>query len=158
MPQLVQNNLIDLTLAVENKCPIGEAFGFEGTGEGIVFVGEYQGCIHRFKSKGEKHSISRVKTLNSVDTEKLNSISEFVEYAVTENRFNQAIKVIFGEDEPNVKGIADLMRWFINDIIKEESDTMADNGLEPKEIGKHVSNKVRGMFFDLLNKNAFTAS
>lgn len=155
MPQLSQNNLIDLTVAIENECPIGKAFGFEGTGEGIVFVGMYKGSIHSFKSKGEKHSISKVKVLNPVDTEKLNSIADFVEYAVTENRFEQGIKIIFGEDKPDVKGIADLMRWFINDIIKEESDTMANNNLEPKEIGKYVSNKVRGMFFDLLNKEAF---
>lgn len=155
MPQLSQNNLIDLTVAVENECPVGKAFGFEGTGEGIVFVAEYKGSMHRFKSKGEKHSITKVKVLNSVDTEKLNSIAEFVEYAVTQNRFEQGMKIIFGEDKPDVKGIADLMRWFINDIIKEESDTLASNGLEPKDIGKYVSNKVRGMFFDLLNKEAF---
>ncbi len=154
-PQLSQNKLIDLTTAIENECPVGVAFGFSGLGEGIVFVGEYKGSIHRFKSKGEKHSISKVKVLNAVDTEKISSISEFVDYAVTENRFNQGIKQVFGDMEPDVKGIADLMRWFINDIIKEESDTLANNGLEPKDIGKSVSNKVRGMFFDLLNKKAF---
>lgn len=155
MPQLTQNKLIELTELVEKLCPVGAAFGFEGVGEGIVFIAEYKGCIHRFKSKGEKNSISKVKVLNSVDTEKLNSIAEFVEYAVTENRFNQAIQYVFGDIEPDVKGIADVMRWFINDIIKEESDTMSANGLEPKDIGKYVSNKVRGMFFDLLNKNTF---
>lgn len=155
MPQLIQNNLIALTDAVEKECPVGKDFGFAGCGEGIVFTTEYKGCIHRFKSKGEKHSISHVKVLNSVDTEKLNSIADFVNYAVTENRFNQAIEKVFGEVEPNVKGIADLMRWFINDIIKEESDTLADNNLEPKDIGKYVSDKVRKMFFKLLNKNEF---
>lgn len=99
--------------------------------------------------------MSHVKVLNSVDTEKLNSIAEFVDYAVTENRFNQAIEKVFGEDEPHIKGIADVMRWFINDIIKEEADTLADNKLEPKDIGKYVSDRVRKMFFELLNKNTF---
>lgn len=155
MPQLIQNELVDLTTDVENECPVGDSFGFKGTGEGIVFTCKYNGIVYRFKSKGEKHSISKVKTLNSVDTEKLNSIAEFIEYAVTENRFNQAIKEVFGDDEPNVKGIADVMRWMVGDIVKEETDTLVANGLEPKEIGKYVSNKVRPMFFDLLNKNAF---
>jgi len=153
MPQLVQNDLINMTIEVENECPVGAEFGFKGTGEGIVFTCNYNDIIYRFKSKGEKHSISKVKTLNPVDTEKLNSIAEFIEYAVTENRFNQAIKAIFGDSEPNVKGIADVMRWMVGDIIKEESDTLENNRLEPKEIGKHVSNKVRPMFFALLDKN-----
>lgn len=147
MPQLTQNKLIELTNEVELKCPVGAAFGFDGIGEGIVFTAEYKGCSHRFKSKGEKHSVTKVKVLNSVDTEKLNSIAEFVDYAVTKNRFEQGVKTIFGDSDPDVEGIADLMRWFINDIIKEESDTMAENGLEPKDVGKYVSNKVRGMFF-----------
>jgi len=155
MPQLVQNDLIDMTIEVENECPVGKSFGFEGTGEGIVFVCNFNGINYRFKSKGEKHSISKVKTLNSVDTEKLNSIAEFIEYAVTENRFNQAIEKVFEGEKPDVKGIADVMRWMVADIVKEESDTLAANGLEPKEIGKYVSNKVRPMFFDLLNKEAF---
>lgn len=154
MPQLIQNKLIELTIAVEDECPVGKAFGFEGTGEGIVFSSEYKGVVHRFKSKGEKHSTSKVKVLNSVDTEKLNSIAEFIEYAVTENRFNQAIEKVFVNEEPSMKGIADVMRWMVSDIIKEESDTLASNGLEPKDIGKYVSNKVRPMFFDFLNQRA----
>lgn len=153
MPQLVQNDLIDMTIEVENKCPVGADFGFDGTGEGIVFTCDYNGIIYRFKSKGEKHSISKVKTLNPVDTEKLNSISEFIEYAVTENRFNQALQSVFGNNEPDIKGIADVMRWMVGDIIKEESDTLTNNGLEPKEIGKYISNKVRPMFFALLDKS-----
>jgi len=155
MPQLIQNDLIDMTIGVENECPVAADFGFKGTGEGIVFTCDYNGIVYRFKSKGEKHSISKVKTLNSVDTEKLNNIAEFIEYSVTENRFNQAIQSVFGENEPDIKGIADVMRWMVGDILKEESDTMVANGLEPKEIGKYVSNKVRPMFFEFLNKKTF---
>jgi len=155
MPQLSQNKLVELTQYVEKECPVGKAFGFSGTGEGIVFSAEYKDVVYRFKSKGEKHSISKVKTLNSVDTEKLNSINEFVDYAVTEVRFNQAIQSVFVGEDPSVKRIADVMRWMVSDILKEELDVLSDNGLEPKEIGKYVSNKVRGMFFELLNKQEF---
>jgi hypothetical protein len=152
MPQLVQNKLIEMTLEVENECPIAAEFGYKGVGEGIVFTSEYKGVVYRFKSKGEKHSVSRVKTLNSVDVEKLNSISEFVDYAVTENRFNQGIEKVFGEETPDMKKIGELMKWMMNDILKEEIDTLSKNSLEPKEIGKYVSNKTRQMFFELLNK------
>ena len=39
-PLLAQNKLIELTLAVENECPVGKAFGNIGTGEGIVWKAE----------------------------------------------------------------------------------------------------------------------
>jgi hypothetical protein len=45
--------------------------------------------------------------------------------------------------------MGDLIRWVINDVIKEESDTLVKNGLEPKDVNKHVSNRVREMFFKL---------
>jgi len=150
MPELIQNKLGELTLAVEEECPVGKAFGFSGIGEGIVWSCELKGNIHRFKVKGEKHSSSKVKKLASVDTEKITSIKEFVDYAVTESRFNQAIEKIFPNNEPvDVKKLGEVIKWVVNDIIKEETDTLVQNNLEPKDIGKYVSNKVREMFFKL---------
>lgn len=150
-PQLIQNKLIELTQAVENECPVAREFGYDNTlGEGIVFTGEYNGVIYRFKSKGMKHSVSKVKVLAAVDTDKITSIKEFVEYAVTENRFNQALQNVFlNGEEVNISKIGDVIRWVINDVIKEETDTLIANNLEPKEINKYVSNKVREMFFNL---------
>lgn len=149
-PELSQNKLSDLTIAVEEECPIAKSFGFSGIGEGIVWSCEYKNVVHRFKVKGEKHSSSKVKKLATVDVEKINSINEFVNYAVTESRFNQGIEKTFPNNEPiDVKKMGALMKWIVDDIIKEEMDTMVANNLEPKDIGKYVSNKVREMFFKL---------
>jgi len=151
MPQLVQNQLGELTLAVEAECPVAKAFGFSGVGEGIVWACEYKGVVYRFKVKGMLHAgKSKVKVLAPVDVEKLNSIKDFVDYAVTESRFNQGLEKTFLNGEPiDVKKMGDLMKWIVGDIIKEESDTMAASGLEPKDVGKYVSNRVREMFFKL---------
>ena len=150
MPQLVQNQLSELTIDVEEECPVAKAFGFSGIGEGIVWSAEFQGVVHRFKVKGEKHSSSKVKTLAAVDVEKLNSIKEFVDYAVSESRFNQSLENVFPNNEPiDVKKMGDVIRWVVNDVIKEEMDTLVENQLEPKEINKYVSSKVREMFFKL---------
>jgi len=150
MPQLVQNKLSDLTIAVEEQCPVAKHFGLEGIGEGIVWSIEFNGVVHRFKVKGEKHSSSKVKTLAAVDVEKLNSINEFVQYVVTESRFNQGLENTFPNNEPiDIKKMGDLIRWVVNDVIKEESDTLVKNGLEPKDVNKYVSSKVREMFFKL---------
>ena len=150
MPQLVQNKLSELTIEVENECPVAKEFGFSGTGEGIVWSCELNGVVYRFKVKGEKHSVTRVKTLAAVGVEKLNSIKDFVEYAVTGNRFSQAIENVFGKDEVDVKKLGDCIRWIVADITKEESDTLFKNGLEPKEVNKYISQKVREMFFEKL--------
>ena len=73
----------------------------------MMIVGLFQGCTDVYqpwertsltkqkpyhckdKVKGEKHSSSKVKKLASVDVEKLNSIKDFVDYAVTESRLEQ---------------------------------------------------------------------
>ncbi len=149
-PHLIQNKLAELTLEVEKECPVAKSFGFSGIGEGIVWSCEFKGVVYRFKIKGQQHSISKVKTIASVDVEKINSIKEFVDYAVTENRFNQAIGIIFpNNEEPDIKKMGDLIRWVVNDILKEEIDTMVSNKIEPKEVNKYISDRVRNMFFKL---------
>ena len=149
-PELSQNKLSELTLAVEAECPVAKAFGFSGVGEGIVWSCEYKGSVHRFKVKGEKHSSSKVKTLAAVDVDKINSIKEFIDYSVTESRFNQGLEKTFPNGEPiDIKKMGQLIKWVNDDIIKEEMDTMVANKLEPKDIGKYVSTKVREMFFKL---------
>ena len=150
MPQLVQNKLSELTIAVEDECPVAKAFGFSGIGEGIVWSTNLNGNVHRFKVKGEKHSSSKVKTLAAVDVEKLESIQSFVEYAVTESRFKQALENVFPNDEPiENKKLGDVIRWVVNDVIKEEMDTMVENKIEPKDVNKYLSSRVREMFFKL---------
>lgn len=88
-PELAQNELADLTQAVEDKCPVAAAFGFPGLGEGIVWTADFKRERLRFKVKGEKHSATKVKTIAKVDTEKVASAVEFVESVVTKNRVEQ---------------------------------------------------------------------
>ena len=138
-PEESQNKLIDLTMAVEAECPVGKHFGVSGIGEGIVWsAGE-----HIFKVKGEKHSVTKVKKLASVDIEKVNSIKEFVEYACTENRLKQGIDEVFTLQgiEPSKKDIRLFISWINRDVVKEEMDTLASNGLTPKDVGSALSRK-----------------
>ena len=153
MPQLAQNKFGEITEKVENECPISKAFGIDnGLGEGVVWSVEYKDSVHRFKVKGDKHSVSKVKKLASVDVEKLKTIQDFISYSVTENRFNQAIENVFGKEDLDVKKMGDFIRWFVKDIASEEMDTMVENGLEPKDVNKYISTKVREMFFKAQNE------
>lgn len=152
MPQLVQNELVLLTEQVEAECPVAKAFNQFGIGEGIVWSTIFNGNVYRFKVKGEKHSVSKVKVLASVDVEKMNSIVEFIDYAVTETRLCQAITAVFGAEHAalDVKRIGDVIRWVVKDVTKEEGDVMIKNGIVSKEVNKYISNKVRTQFFALL--------
>jgi len=151
-PDLIQNKLSEITMAVENLCPVGNAFNFEGTGEGVVWVAQVNGHDYRFKVKGEKHSVSKVKTLAKVDTEKVNSIHEFVDYAVTENRFKQGMGIIFPDSDIDIKKMGDIIRWVVNDVKDEESDVLEDNDLTAKDVNKYISAKVRELFLVEYNK------
>lgn len=153
LPQLAQNELIKITERVEKECPIAKAFGIEnGLGEGVVWIVNYKDTNYRFKVKGEKHSVSKVKKLASVDVEKLHSINEFVAYAVTENRFSQAIENTFGKEDLDVKKMGDLLRWMIKDILSDEEDTLKENELVAKEVNKYISLKTKELFFNAMRK------
>jgi len=156
-PQIAQNKMIELTNEVEKKCPVGAAFGKDGVGEGIVWKCDTENGTIRFKVKGKKHSSSKMKVLAPIDTEKLNSIKEFAEYSVTESRLRQGIEKVFTSlnESVDIKKMGEFLRWINSDIMKEEMDTLKDNGLEPKDVNKAISNIARDWFLDKWNNLGF---
>jgi hypothetical protein len=148
-PELSVDKLIDITTKVEDECPVGKYFGVQGIGEGVVWTSFYKDQKLIMKVKGEKHSVTKVKKLASVDVEKLESIIKFVDYACTENRVLQAIQETSADSRQHTP---DVIRWVANDIIKEETDTLLENGLEWKQVAKNVANKTREIFFRELDK------
>jgi len=161
-PLMSQNELVERTIKIEECCPVGKYFHelykdfvpASKTGEGIVW--EYVNNEKRyiFKVKGEKHQSSKVKTLAPVDIEELNTINEFVEYAVTESRLNQGIDKLKELGLPiDQKSTDEYLRWVFNDVIKEEEDTIVKNGVDVKKIGKAISSKARIFWLNYLNSN-----
>jgi len=151
-------NLINKwTLEIEAECPVGKYFGVSGIGEGCVLAPteeNYQSSKYVFKSKGDKHSNSKVKKLATVDTVKLKSIDDFIERYVDNGRCQQAYDFLKNQNvEVNETKTGDFLRWLVNDINKEEADTITANGLTPKEINGAISKQGRKWFFDKLNKN-----
>jgi hypothetical protein len=147
-PEMVQNKLIEMTISVEECCPVGKFFNKEGIGEGIVFTCTTNQDL-KFKSKGEKHSASKVKTLNTVDTESMATINEFVELAVTENRLEQGIS-FFKENniEVDAKNTGQFLGWVVKDVLKEEKDTLEASGLDEKKVKNAIVTKARIWFLN----------
>lgn len=150
-PEHVQNQLIAITTDVENRCPVGAAFGVDGIGEGVVYWNHQTNL--KFKVKGEKHSPSKVKTIAAVDVEKMNSIAEFVSSVVTENRLNQGLDKLteLGLDV-DIKNIGTFIKWVVQDVLKEESDVIAASEFEVKEITPKMSAVAKQFFMTLMTR------
>lgn len=153
-PELIQNELVNLTEEVEKECPVGKQFGISGIGEGIVWSAKYNDNYYQFKTKGEKHSVTKVTTIASVDIEMVESINEMIDKTCTENRLLQGISWLKENNKDlDIKSTGDFLRWVVNDIIKEETDTIIKNNLDPKKINSACSNKARMWFINYINSN-----
>ena len=157
-PKQAQNTLAELTLAVEACCPVGKAFGQEGTGEGIVWRCQSDPSPEFwFKVKGEKHSVSKVKTLASVDIAAVEKISEFVTMAVTESRLEQGLHNLINEQlKPfEMTSLGDFIRWVHRDVLKEEADTLQASGIEHNKLGAPIALVAKRWFIERLNAETF---
>lgn len=155
-PHEIQNKLIELTIAVEDECPVGKHFGNSGVGEGLVWSCQTEGFTSSsfwFKVKGEKHSASKVKVLASVDVEAIKAAEDFVELAVTESRLEQGLQNLVNEQlKPfDMTSMGDFIRWVFNDAVKEETDTIVENQLDVKKLGGPIANKARKWFIERYN-------
>ena len=159
-PECIQNDLVKFTEESEECCPVSKQLNLkdaEGNptllGEGYVWTPlDPDYCWDSgtwFKTKGKKHSVSKVKSVAAICPEKLSSIQEFVDYAVTENRLQQGIDEV-GLDQ---KKIGQYICWVNKDINKEEGDVLEKNNLTMKDVGKYLSNKAREFYMKALNSN-----
>ena len=154
--KMYHNSMIDLVSRIEENSPVGLMFEQNGNiGEGIVVTLEYKDSVMRFKVKGEKHSASKVKTLKPVDNELEQKKIDFVNNnACTSSRLEQCyteVMDLMNGGEGDIKKTGDFMRWLINDTIKEESDTLNELGLIPKDVNSMISKVARTWLMERLN-------
>lgn len=144
-----------LTLEVERCCPYGKLHGVEGIGEGIVWV-----CVENpevsslwFKTKGEKHSgksDQKDRKVATVDPEKMEKMTDLVDYVLTPGRLQQGLEHV---DSIDMKCMGQYLKWIGQDVQKEEADTIETNGLEWKDIAKMVNTKAREHFKKIVEEN-----
>jgi hypothetical protein len=157
-PEQMQNELIRLTMEVEARCPVaaqllGPTAVDPLVGEGIVWVAaeaidsDLRVDNLRFKVKGEKHAVSKVKTVAPVDVEKMNSLTEFVESVVTINRLNQGLDKLRERGlDVDPKNTGEFIKWVVGDVLKEELDTMSANGFTTKDVTPKIASTARQFF------------
>lgn len=154
-PEIAAGIINNLVNEVEEKCPVGEHFGVSGIGEGIVWslYLDNNSRVLRFKTKGEKHSVTKVrsaKQLVKCTPEEIQSMQDFVEYAVTENRLNQGLQEVCN-NSPTNSDIGNFVQWVKNDVIREELDTLVSNNMNIKRIAGLIQEKARKFILDKIN-------
>ena len=134
------------TQEVGKRCPWAAKFGVEGIGEGIVWMpqDEHWGNTDlMFKSKTEDHKVkSKSPNKVSMDPEVLKSVTDFVDYSVTENRLRQGLDVMreLGHSL-EMKSTKHFLGWLGNDVRTECKDELEASGLEWKQVSKKVNDK-----------------
>lgn len=156
-PEMQQNILVENTASVEAECPFAKLYGVSGVGEGIVYrciTPGWEDPQFWMKIKGEKHSVSKVKTIAAIDTEAVKTLNDFVNNTVTEARCRQSLDKLKERGLPlERKSLGEFLRWIVTDIIKEESDVAVASGIDLAKIGGPISNHARTWFFK--NENNF---
>ena len=154
-PHEIQNHLNKLTEDVGTECPVGKTFGVSGIGEGIVWrcIEEgYNDSGFWFKVKDERHSASKVKTLATVDVQRINDIQVLAATLAHNGRLEQGLQLVFDTlngGEVDIKRTGEFIQWMMKDIFKEEIDTIAASGYNGKELNGSISKIAR----DFLMKN-----
>lgn len=155
-PHLSQNTLLEETMKVEAECPFGKVFGISGVGEGLVWTCELKE-VGKFKTKGEKHSSSKVKTvkeLTAAEIAQKESVAEFVEYSVSQNRLEQGLTKLEEMGLPfDIKSTGAFLKWIGNDVLNECFDVMTNSNLEKKDVMPLVNLKAKQWYLSKLNES-----
>jgi hypothetical protein len=153
-PEAAALEIERMTLLVEQECPWGKKFGIIGTGEGIVWTAVNLDYRLWFKSKGLKHKkVPKDKPKVEVDPVRVEGINKLVEAILPEWRLEQGFSFLRenGHDL-SVHSTGKYLKWICQDIIKEETDVIAANGFEWRDVVGHVNAKARTYFLESLDK------
>ncbi len=157
-PKIHQNLLNSITEAVESECPVGKSLGVAGVGEGVVWrcvTPGYNDSGFWFKVKGKEHSKSKVRTLATVDVEKLQNIAVLAERVANNERLEQMHQKVFdtlngGETKRTMMG--DFIKAVMVDIFKEELDLIAASGFAGKDLNSPISKICKNFIMDKLGE------
>lgn len=153
------NELDKIVQEIEVQCPVGEYFGETGIGEGVVATPRDPKLITdyglSFKVKGDKHKSSNSKQRVALSVEEIESFERFADYVCTESRFEQALGEIVPEGEvPQMEMLGQFIGWVCRDVVKEESDVLAENKLDWKKASKTIQFRAVNWFKAYLNNQA----
>jgi hypothetical protein len=154
-PEKVTQDLEERTLAYEEECPWAALFGVKGIGEGIVWMPTGEFADKRewaFKVKGllhQKSNKTKPTNLVHVDPVKVEKVAELIAEILPEWRLEQGISEVKQANGGviSTKNMGEFLQWISRDILKEHSDTIANNEFDwKKDISPKVIQTARDYF------------
>lgn len=142
------NFIKEVTKTVNEACPVGEQFGKNGVGEGIVWACEKpekdipgKDNILRFKSKGETlsetHGGHNIPLAPQETKEK-----DLVDASLTENRLNN----VFDNLPDGKRDLKTFLQAIKRDVLTEEALTITHNKLNKKLLATLIEQKAKSWF------------
>jgi RNA ligase len=136
-----QKQMSQWTEDIDKECPfVKQLAGISGAGEGIVWTCKQNPSSRLwFKTKGKTHC---TKELIPSKTESYAAIHEFIDGVLTESRLTQGVQYLQEMNHPvDLQSIKCFITWVTDDVIKEETDTINDNGFKMTDVRKEISKK-----------------
>lgn len=164
-PEETFNQILSDVEEIEKCCPVGMYFGKKGTGEGVVcrFLGPvdkdddpfYNSPTHAFKIKGDEHQVSR----SSAKTRKMPVGSGEIDQFVADNtplpRLEQGLDYLQEFNHPIDKSsIPIFLKWVVNDIHKEEYETIAEKEFDIPTLNKKIYFRAVTFFLSEIKKRS----
>ena len=162
------DKLMEHTLEVENRCPVGCSIDpdTENTiGEGIVWTGELwlNGQPHfvKFKTKGDKHKRGKgsvkQKLEDSLTEEEKGALNDFYEQALSVDRLEQGFEYFNANGlDIEMRNIPLYVKWICNDVKEElylELTNLDNLGIETRKVMKVVSKNASNYFIKRFNQS-----
>lgn len=147
-PEETKAFLEEMTLRVENKCPIGTKLNPNRTndiGEGLVWKFEHEGKHFMFKTKGVEHQRNNKieKPKIELPEESKALVQKFLDENVTVDRLEQGIEYLneMGH-EINVKSTGHYIKWVSQDVFKECQADLTELAMQGIDWKKNISSIV----------------
>jgi hypothetical protein len=153
--------LTEVTTRVGEQCPVANALGAEGKGEGWVWMPVDPKLRSNprlwFKTKAEEHKQRKTSGADEVDPEKaakLESARAVVDEFLTEARLERGLSYLAEAGKPlEMKSTGDFVRWVTQDIIKDASAEMPE-GVTAKDVGSAASKLVSAWYIKKMDELA----
>jgi hypothetical protein len=158
----------ELTLSIEEECPVGKHFGASGAGEGIVWhavqspglpvfkSGRYTDPRFWFKTKGVRDTSCRKPEparKSGANLETIAKMDAFVDLVLTPERLQQGLQMLEREMllPLDMKSIGAFIRWVHGDVMKEEYDRIEEAGIDKKALSRPISSAAKKWYMAQLD-------
>lgn len=155
--QSYQNDIEPILRSVVEQCPVGQYFGVEGPGEGLVWSTR-EPPHHRMKTKVDTWRFQFASDDTTVTTmdKPAQRVQRFVDIVVTDDRLQQAEhEVIYEHNREFTRTyINAFTKWVIDDIEKEHKDLCETTfAVSFKRCKKDITKRVRQWYMERLQKH-----